>query len=115
MTIPLIDLALDEAAVAAALGKACETAGFFYIVNHGVPDALVRDQFAWCERFFDLPLAAKQAVAPAGELIAPLILHCSGAEVVIAARAACAQMGLHSRRVGPRRLATGRLRSRPTE
>jgi isopenicillin N synthase-like dioxygenase len=61
--IPVIDLAAGDAAVAAAVRGACETAGFFYIVNHGVPEALVRDQFAWAERFFELPLDAKQAVA----------------------------------------------------
>lgn len=62
-TIPVIDLGAPDEAVAVAMRSACETAGFFYIVHHGVTEALVRDQFAWAERFFDLPLATKEAVA----------------------------------------------------
>ena len=62
-TIPLVDLSdTDEAAVARAIGDACRNIGFFYIVNHGVPQHLIDDQFAWTKRFFDLPLADKLAL-----------------------------------------------------
>jgi isopenicillin N synthase-like dioxygenase len=72
-TIPLIDLApvLDGDAegrlrVARAVGEACATAGFFLIRNHGIPAALIAEQYAWAQRFFDLPTAAKQAVSLVG-------------------------------------------------
>lgn len=50
-------------AVAAAVGRACETSGFFVAVNHGIDQADLDAQFDWAARFFDLPEAAKQAVS----------------------------------------------------
>ncbi|MBB5685675.1 isopenicillin N synthase family dioxygenase [Sphingobium boeckii] len=70
MTIPLIDL--TDALTADASGReqvadqirvAAETCGFFYISNHGVPQALIDRQFEEAERFFKRPKEAKQAVA----------------------------------------------------
>jgi len=43
----------------AAIRDACETIGFFYIANHGLPEALVDDAFAQSKRFHALPLAEK--------------------------------------------------------
>lgn len=64
--IPLIDIAAlrgsDAAqhdAVAAALRAACETRGFFYVCNHGVPAELIDRVFAEAEAFFDQPMPAK--------------------------------------------------------
>jgi isopenicillin N synthase-like dioxygenase len=48
-----------EAAVARRIGEASRTFGFFYISNHGVPDALVRDMFRRSEAFFARPLEEK--------------------------------------------------------
>ena len=69
MSIPLIDLAdarvpgaPGSADAAARLGEAGRGCGFFYVRNHGVPQALVDGQFALAQRFFDLPAADKQAV-----------------------------------------------------
>jgi isopenicillin N synthase-like dioxygenase len=45
--------------VAAALRDACTNVGFFYVANHGIPQALIDDMFAQCPRFFDLGLADK--------------------------------------------------------
>ncbi len=61
--IPVISLAQPEERVAAGLRAAAEAHGFLYVVDHGVPEALVADTFAWAARFFALPLAAKQAVS----------------------------------------------------
>ena len=36
--------------------------GFFYLVNHGVSEALLAEQLAWSRRFFDLPHADKAAL-----------------------------------------------------
>jgi isopenicillin N synthase-like dioxygenase len=68
--IPLIDfgpfLAGDAAArrqVAAKIGRACSEIGFFYVVNHGVPQALVEQTFAETKRFFDLPREEKAKIS----------------------------------------------------
>jgi isopenicillin N synthase-like dioxygenase len=59
-SIPVIDLLAsfapgtrDEAA--AAIHRACRETGFFYVSGHRIADSLVRDQFDWARRFFDLP------------------------------------------------------------
>jgi isopenicillin N synthase-like dioxygenase len=68
--IPVIDMAPflhgDAAArreVAAKIGAAARGIGFFYIVNHGVPDALVGRVYAEARRFFDLPASVKAEIA----------------------------------------------------
>jgi isopenicillin N synthase-like dioxygenase len=48
--------------VANALRQALEQVGFFIIVNHGVPQALVERTFAEAKRFHAQPMAAKRAV-----------------------------------------------------
>jgi isopenicillin N synthase-like dioxygenase len=50
-------------AVARRLGEACRNIGFFYLVNHGVPQALIDRTFAEARRFFDLPLERKREIA----------------------------------------------------
>ncbi len=68
--IPVIDvsgLRADEPgprrAVAAALGRACREVGFFYVIGHGIPDALRRDVFEAAARLFALPNAEKERVS----------------------------------------------------
>jgi isopenicillin N synthase-like dioxygenase len=62
--LPVIDAA-DCAAggdlhrVAAAIRAACTGPGFFYIRNHGVPDAVIEQAVAASRRFFHLPEATK--------------------------------------------------------
>ena len=67
--IPILDLgpylagqpgALE--ATAATLRHINETIGFLFIVNHGVPAALVEDAFAACAGFHAQPPEAKLAV-----------------------------------------------------
>lgn len=68
-SIPVIDMGPlaggGDAAIAAvgqALLHAAQTVGFFYVRNHGVPDALIDRTYALSRRFFALPEAAKQRV-----------------------------------------------------
>ncbi|KAK9800841.1 hypothetical protein WJX73_007718 [Symbiochloris irregularis] len=44
-----------------AMRAACEQWGFFQIINHGLPDELVKTQFSAAERFFNLPQEVKRA------------------------------------------------------
>ncbi|KAI0429745.1 hypothetical protein F5Y09DRAFT_309609 [Xylaria sp. FL1042] len=72
-TIPVVDLGLwwsdgpaaatDRKRIAAELAEACRDVGFVYVTNHGVPDELLNEAFAWTRRFFDLPLE-KKMLAP---------------------------------------------------
>ncbi len=45
--------------VAAEARRACEQVGFFYALNHGVPEALIDRAFAASRQFHALPLADK--------------------------------------------------------
>src|SRR6185437_3362977 len=47
------------AVLAAQLRRACEEVGFFYALNHGVPQAVIDRGFAASRRFHALPLEAK--------------------------------------------------------
>ena len=49
--------------VAAELGRACRETGFFYVRNHGVPDALLSGIFRCSQAFFAAPRAAKDELA----------------------------------------------------
>jgi isopenicillin N synthase-like dioxygenase len=64
--IPVIDLgpylaARPGAATAAAaeLDRALRDVGFFVVVNHGIPQALIDDTFAEARRFHAQPMDAK--------------------------------------------------------
>ena len=69
--IPVIDLqayfsnpdAQTLGAAAAQLRSACETVGFFSIVGHQVPAALVAAMFTSAQDFHALPIDTKQALA----------------------------------------------------
>ena len=60
-SIPIIDVGADGAAD--AIDRACREVGFFGIVGHGVPDAVVDHAWSAATRFFDLPLEDKLALA----------------------------------------------------
>ena len=49
-----------RARVAAQLGHACREIGFFYVVNHGIPESTRDAMFAAAREFFSLPVAAKE-------------------------------------------------------
>src|SRR5713226_967540 len=64
--IPVIDfgpLFADELGAlprtAAEARHACENVGFFYALNHGVPETLIERAFAASRQFHALPLADK--------------------------------------------------------
>src|SRR5216683_3300860 len=64
--IPVIDFGLALTGepdalrnLAAAVRHACENVGFFYALNHGVPEALIDRAFAASRQFHALPLADK--------------------------------------------------------
>lgn len=61
--IPVIDLDIDDAALARAIGAACRNTGFFYVANHGVAQATLAGLRAAGEAFFALPEAEKRAVS----------------------------------------------------
>src|SRR5947209_9832853 len=48
--------------VAAEVAHACENIGFFYVLNHGVPDELIDRAFAASRRFHAMPLKQKLAL-----------------------------------------------------
>ena len=49
-----------RAAAATELGQACREIGFFYAVNHGIPEATHDAIFAASQTFFALPIAVKE-------------------------------------------------------
>lgn len=70
MSIPILDLAdaLEpgaprSASVAAGLRRAGESAGFFYVVNHGVPASQIAGMFDCARALFELPQAEKDAIS----------------------------------------------------
>jgi isopenicillin N synthase-like dioxygenase len=65
--LPVIDVSgltstelVDRGRVAAQLGHACREIGFFYVVNHGIPEATRSAMFAASREFFALPVATKE-------------------------------------------------------
>jgi isopenicillin N synthase-like dioxygenase len=68
--LPLIDMAGvregDQAALiraGEAIRKACSESGFFYIINHGVPQAVIDTTMAAAKTFFAYPPEVKRQVA----------------------------------------------------
>ena len=59
-TIPILDIralvagANDRGVVAAQIGEACRSSGFFYVVGHGVDEGLQRRLELLSQRFFAL-------------------------------------------------------------
>lgn len=52
----------DEAATAADLLAMCHGVGFFFLTDHGVPQAFIDEYFGLLERFFALPEATKALI-----------------------------------------------------
>jgi isopenicillin N synthase-like dioxygenase len=64
--VPVLDLAPlicggDLASIAQELRHACETIGFFYVANHGIPAPVFDGVFAATRRYFDLPVEQRLA------------------------------------------------------
>jgi len=67
--IPVIDLApwfagspVQRERLCRRIGRVGHRTGFFYIVNHGIPDDVTADYLAAMKAFFALPTAAKAAL-----------------------------------------------------
>lgn len=67
--IPVIDIAalfgddpIAKQATAAEIGTACETIGFFYIKNHGVPQSLIDRTYELSRQFHYSPIEQKLSV-----------------------------------------------------
>ena len=68
--LPLIDFAAFEngtsaqrARIAAEIGAACRSDGFFALANHGITAASIDAGFDMAQKFFDLPESEKAAIA----------------------------------------------------
>ena len=80
--IPVIDYGPYLSGAPGALGPmaeqvrtACERVGFFYVRNHGIPDALIEAVFAANRRFHALPLAEKHKLPLNGNNIGYLPMN----------------------------------------
>ncbi len=60
--LPIIDLSASQAEVARQINSACLTNGFFYVRNHGVPDAVIQGALDQAKWFFRQPLEEKRKV-----------------------------------------------------
>ncbi|GLJ39522.1 hypothetical protein SUGI_0807650 [Cryptomeria japonica] len=62
--LPVIDISglggERHSEVVAAIGQACQEAGFFQVVNHGVPVSMIRDIMRVASEFFELPLEERK-------------------------------------------------------
>ena len=68
-SIPTIDIAplfgadrFAKKAVADEIGRACESIGFFYIKNHGVPEDLIKRTYELSKAFHSSPFALRDTV-----------------------------------------------------
>lgn len=61
--LPLIDLCATPAEAADRIGAACRAHGFFYVIGHGVDEALVQRLDQLSHQFFALPEATKARYA----------------------------------------------------
>lgn len=61
-SLPIIDVSGAEAAVAAAIRRACLDNGFFYVVGHGVSEALQTRLEEQARIFFALPVETKMKI-----------------------------------------------------
>ena len=64
--IPIVDLSLPDADSAVRIGEACRTAGFFYVVNHGVGADVAEGAMEASRRFFSMDPKSKSRVASDG-------------------------------------------------
>ena len=57
---PMLSSKLEERrSIAPQIQKACKEVGFFYLKNHGIPDAVTRRAYQALQRYFALPRAEK--------------------------------------------------------
>lgn len=61
-SIPIVDLAQEKQKVAAAVRKACCESGFFYVIHHGVDEALQMRLEQLSQRFFQQDEATRMQI-----------------------------------------------------
>ncbi|XP_059631985.1 gibberellin 2-beta-dioxygenase 2-like [Cornus florida] len=61
---PIIDLSNERAEVSKLIVKACEEYGFFKVMNHGVPEDVIRRMEEESFEFFAKPASEKQLAGP---------------------------------------------------
>ncbi|GMJ11002.1 hypothetical protein like AT4G16770 [Hibiscus trionum] len=60
LQLPVIDLSSDDRlSTAKSIRQACLDLGFFYLVNHGVEEELIKKVFEHSKKFFTLPVEEK--------------------------------------------------------
>ena len=62
-SVPVVDMGAPLAEAAPRVAAALRRYGFFYASNHGVPEQLLRSQFAQSEALFALPAEVKRGMA----------------------------------------------------
>lgn len=66
--IPTIDLSCHRGLISKLIVKACEEFGFFRVINHRVPAAVMSQMETIALDFFSLPAAEKQRAGPPNPL-----------------------------------------------
>jgi len=62
-SVPVIDIhELGNADTLALLDEACREWGFFQVIHHGIPEALIRNIFDAAQQFFSLPADTKRKI-----------------------------------------------------
>jgi isopenicillin N synthase-like dioxygenase len=69
-SLPVVDVSgltsnslAERTEVAKEMGRACREIGFFYVSNHGIPEAMCDGVFAAAREFFALPLETKKQLS----------------------------------------------------
>lgn len=65
--IPIIDMSQERSRVSMQIVKACETLGFFKVVNHGVDQTTISRMEQESINFFVKPVHEKTSVKPANQ------------------------------------------------
>ncbi|XP_008781172.2 gibberellin 2-beta-dioxygenase 2-like [Phoenix dactylifera] len=68
LALPIVDLSCHRGLVSELIVKACEEFGFFKVINHGVPAAVISQMETIALDFFSLPAAEKQRAGPPNPL-----------------------------------------------
>lgn len=77
MHVPVIDLSLlrldshTRYLVIEEIREACQTAGIFYVINHGISETVIEEALKVNAEFFDMPLEMKEELV-SGDVLKPV-------------------------------------------